>query len=60
MSFFTSLPQERCRADEAMAARLLGIGSENMQTIPVDGLLRIGLTALERRIEAGSRCGAAF
>ena len=39
------------------AARLLGIGSENVQSIPTDASLRIDLAELERRIKADRNAG---
>jgi aromatic-L-amino-acid/L-tryptophan decarboxylase len=39
------------------AARLLGIGSENVQSIATDAALRIDLTELERRIDADRKAG---
>ena len=39
------------------AARLLGIGSENVQSIPTDGSLRIDVAELERRINVDRKAG---
>jgi aromatic-L-amino-acid/L-tryptophan decarboxylase len=39
------------------AARLLGIGSENVQPVPTDAWFRIDLAELERRIEADKQAG---
>ena len=39
------------------AARLLGIGSENVQSIPTDAFLRRPLPALERSVEADRAAG---
>jgi glutamate/tyrosine decarboxylase-like PLP-dependent enzyme len=41
----------------AKAARLLGIGSENVQTIPTDAALRMDVSELDRRITADRRDG---
>jgi glutamate/tyrosine decarboxylase-like PLP-dependent enzyme len=39
------------------AARMLGIGSENVQSIPTDALLRIDVAELERRINVDRKAG---
>ena len=39
------------------AARLLGIGSENVQCIPTDASLRVDVLDLERRIDADRKAG---
>jgi aromatic-L-amino-acid decarboxylase len=39
------------------SARLLGIGSENVQSIPTDGSLRIDVAELERRINDDLKAG---
>ena len=39
------------------AARLLGIGSENVQVIPTDAALRMNVAELDRRISADRRAG---